>query len=156
MITEEERREVARKLRAGAEYLPNDMYSDDLELELAKTVCEYDTPSVAVLFNRLADLIEPSMPSGPGDAGLASVDGFIREMRHSTKEEQNEYSAMLEKMSVEMHPVDRDALLELAEELDKEAEHRELSCFDRSVAIVGTRYVREVSRRIREALGAER
>lgn len=59
MTGHDERREVARKLRAGAEYLPNDMYSEDLELELAKTVCRYDTPSVNVLFNRLADLIEP-------------------------------------------------------------------------------------------------
>lgn len=58
-ISTEERREVARKLRAGAEYLPNDMYFEDLELELAKTVCRYDMPSVDVLFNRLADLIEP-------------------------------------------------------------------------------------------------
>lgn len=59
MVRDEERRKIAKKLRAGAEYLPNDMYSDDLELELAKTVCGYDTPSVDVLFNRLADLIEP-------------------------------------------------------------------------------------------------
>lgn len=59
MVSNEERRKIAKKLRAGAEYLPNDMYSDDLELELAKTVCGYDTPSVDVLFNRLADLIEP-------------------------------------------------------------------------------------------------
>ena len=150
MITDEERREVARKLRAGAEYLPNDMYSDDLELELAKTVCEYDTPSVDVLFNRLADLIEPSMPSDPGEAGLASVYGFIREMRHSTKEEQDEYGAMLEKMSVEMHPVDRDALLALADE-----------CMDASRAYVGdghgltSKQFANVARRIREALGVQ-
>lgn len=65
MPTNEERREVARKLRAGAEYLPDDIYSDDLELELAKTVCRYDTPSVDVLFNRLADLIDPE---GASDA----------------------------------------------------------------------------------------
>lgn len=51
---------------------------------------------------------------------------------------------------------DRDALLALAEELDKEAERKELSCYDRSAATVGTRYVREISRRIREALGVER
>ena len=50
---------------------------------------------------------------------------------------------------------DVDALLELAEELDKEAGRKELSCFDRSVATVGTRYVRETSCRIRDALGVE-
>ena len=80
MPTDEERQEVARKLRAGAEYLPNDMYSDDLELELAKTVCRYDTPSVDVLFNRLADLIEPTpkcsepTPKCNRDALLALAD----------------------------------------------------------------------------------
>lgn len=50
--------------------------------------------------------------------------------------------------------IDVDALLNLAEELDKEAERKESSCWDRSVATVGTSYVREISRQIREALGA--
>ena len=155
MITDEERREVARKLRAGAEYLPNDMYSDDLELELAKTVCEYDTPSVDVLFNRLADLIEPSMPSDPGEAGLASVDGFIREMRHSTKEEQDEYGAMLEKMSVEMHPVDRDALLALADEMYRDGKMQRERQKAGSHWFVDGLDVMEYAERIREALGVE-
>lgn len=51
--------------------------------------------------------------------------------------------------------IDVDALLKLADELDKEAEHKESSCYDRSMATVGTRYVRKVSRRIREALGVQ-
>ena len=67
----------------------------------------------------------------------------------------NVCDVVLSNWSILCRSVDVDALLKLAEELDKEAEHRELSCFDRSVAVVGTRYVREVSRRIREALGVE-
>lgn len=51
---------------------------------------------------------------------------------------------------------DAKALIKLAEELDKEAEHKESSCWDRSVATVGTRYVREISRQIREALGVSK
>ena len=149
MTTDDNRREVARKLRAGAEYLPNDMYSDDLELELAKTVCEYDTPSVDVLFNRLADLIEPNIPADPGEAGLASVDGFIREMRHSTEEERGEYSAMLEKMSVALYPVDRDALLALADEME----------IDGAGALDDDDWCKpllvEYAQRIRKALGVE-
>ena len=131
MISDDERREVARKLRAGAEYLPNDMYSDDLELELAKTVCEYDTPSVDVLFNRLADLIEPSIPPDPGEAGLACVDAFIRE--HTEKQ------------------VDRDALLKLAEELDGLG----LSGFSSGWSS-GTVNVGYFARRIRGALGVSK
>lgn len=153
MIDDSERRKIARKLRAGAEYLPNDMYSDDLELELAKTVCEYDTPSVDVLFNRLADLIEPNIPKDPGEAGLASVDGFIREMRHSTKEEQDEYNAMLEKMSVELHPVDRDALLKLADEIDANVD-RLLEDSSLLVGVLGL--MRCYANIIREALGETR
>ena len=69
----------------------------------------------------LSMIIEPSIPSDPGEAGLMCVDAFIREMRHSTEEEREEYSAMLKKMSVELHPVDRDALLALANNLDSSA-----------------------------------
>ena len=58
--------------------------------------------------------------------------------------------------AVELTGIDRDALLSLADEMDKEAERKELSCFDRSAATVGARYVREISRRIREALGVEK
>lgn len=38
-------------------------------------------------------------------------------MRHSTKEEADAYDAMLKSKSVEIRPVDRDALLALADEM---------------------------------------
>ena len=59
MTGHEERRKIARKLRAAAVYLPNDIDSEDLEMAIATTVCNYDVPNVETLFNRLADLIEP-------------------------------------------------------------------------------------------------
>ena len=40
-------------------------------------------------------------------------------MRHSTKEEADAYDAMLKSKSVEIHPVDRDALLALADEMEE-------------------------------------
>ena len=144
--TDDERREVARRLRELARDV--DEVSD---FDLARTfgleaTSRYGYDSGDVL--RLADLIEPSIPKDPGKAGLACVDAFIREMRHSTEEERGEYSAMLKKMSVELHPVDRDALLALADEMDKWA----LICdhYDRQVSPLD---VAKYARRIREALG---
>lgn len=58
-VGRDERRKIARKLRAAAVYLPNDIDSDDLEMAIATTVCDYDVPNVETLLNRLADLIEP-------------------------------------------------------------------------------------------------
>lgn len=90
--------------------------------------------------DRLADYIDPPYPDATASykgwrAEVYDPDGVLAspsnvavdlvrahadgKMRHSTKEEQNEYSAMLEKMSVELHPVDRDALLEEVKELEK-------------------------------------
>ena len=71
MITDDERRKIARKLRAAAVYLPDDIDSDDLEMAIATTVCNYDVPNVERLLNRLADLIEPSCDR---DALLALAD----------------------------------------------------------------------------------
>ena len=140
MIADEERRKVAQKLREYASW------DEDGELvgctEFGESVLNLlscgDTEREC--FNALADLIEPSIPADPGEAGLACVDAFIREhtektvdrdtpqkaademfgkMRHSTKEERDAYDAMLESMNVELHPVDRDALLALADEMEE-------------------------------------
>ena len=97
MLTDTERREVARRLRE----------LDDSELQVydmtyfaiqSAVGCEGDQcPDGRKLVDRLADLIEPSIPADPGEAGLACVDAFIRE--HTEK------------------PVDRDALLRLSDEI---------------------------------------
>lgn len=34
MVSNEERRKIAKKLRAGAEYLENDIFAEDLGVEL--------------------------------------------------------------------------------------------------------------------------
>ena len=161
MISDEERREVARMLRGD----PCDMlipYKTGIHFgmgcheaanrfwdmcERIKSAGDYDiaysTRSV------LADLIEPysTIPTDPGEAGLASVEGFIREMRHSTEEEQDAYEAMLEKKSVELHPVDRDALLELADEMKEK-----VLVYDRLGLRVPTRDVTRYADRICDAL----
>lgn len=69
MITDDERRKIARKLRAAAVYLPDDIDSDDLEMAIATTVCNYDVPNVERLLNRLADLIEPEPERTCRDVG---------------------------------------------------------------------------------------
>lgn len=152
MVTDDERREVAQKLRelAGG-------YVTIGELESALGIClsspEVDLERDAKDLHYLADLIEPSIPADHGEAGLASVNGFIREMRHSTKEEQNEYGAMLKKMSVELHPVDRDALLELADALSGDYRYEGNSIAAKQVVDVFNREHHEFARRIREAIG---
>ena len=151
--TDDERREVARRLRdkkAECEERGYPWMCDDLILALGY---DHDYEAGDEIFDRLADLIEPSIPKDPGKAGLACVDAFIREMRHSTEEERGEYSAMLKKMSVELHPVDRDALLALADDMDRDGK------IQRGRQKAGERWfidgldVREYARRIREALG---
>ena len=143
--------------------------------EFCETPCE---ECHARLLGELADLIEPSIPADPGEAGLACVDAFIREhtekpvdrdipqkvaeemfgkMRHSTKEESDAYEAMLKSMSVEIHPVDRDALLALADEIEYGASSDDGEYHDLPAIMVAAvaRKQMECARRIREACGEE-
>ena len=158
MPTDDERRAVARRLRElrGGWSSGECYYTIIHELDLPDTSRE---DGGHALYGTLADLIESSIPADPGEAGLASVDGFIREMRHSTKEEQNEYSAMLKKMSVELHPVDRDALLKLADKLEMNSEFMEeltnmrMSDCDRSWSKTVAKDFADIATCIREALG---
>lgn len=111
MVTDDERREVARRLRglngnishvrrvyeAEGIYTFCDDQADYYQICYAIAgylpaehmhPCDYEE-----LHDRLADLIEPpasTIPTDPGEAALASVEGFIREMLRSTKEEQEE------------------------------------------------------------------
>ena len=144
MISDNDRREVARRLRGQAKKLGPNMDAHEFAHYTADVIDVNECMTWYEMELRLADLIEPSIPKDPGKAGLACVDAFIREMRHSTEEERGEYSAMLKKMSVELHPVDRDALLALAEEMDMDA-----ACH----AYVDDYVVNDYARIIREALG---
>ena len=71
-------------------------------------------------------------------------------MRHSTKEEADAYEAMLKSMSVELHPVDRDALLALADEMERMQHDAATAATD---GVVDAWCLREYARCIREALG---
>lgn len=152
MVTDDERREVAARLRSANEH----SCSPDCELRYALdgshgckgngcTGCHRDA------FDRLADLIDP------GDTSLSCRDTVARDLRageSGQKQDANRDTVTKESPAVQIAPeFDREALLALTVELDKDAERKESLCFDRSVATVGTRYVRDISRRIRKALG---
>lgn len=69
------------------------------------------------------DLIEPSCGR---DTPQKVAEEMFGKMRHSTKEEADAYDAMLKSKSVEIHPVDRDALLEEVKELERCARYFDL------------------------------
>lgn len=146
MISDEERREVARRLREQFDVVGQGRYVALNGTLFGMQILASDESTLRAGISRLADLIEPSIPADPGEAGLACVDAFIREhtekpvdrdtpqkvaeemfgkMRHSTKEEADAYDAMLKSKSVELHPVDRDALLALADEMQRELDECE-------------------------------
>ena len=135
MINDTERREVARRLRGidaerldrvygmdgeGGECSDPDMAKAGRNLMLgaiAEAVGLHYAPyyfDAAPLRDRLADLIEPSCDR---DTPWKVAEEMFGEMRHSTKDEADAYEAMLKSKSVEIHPVDRDALLGLADEM---------------------------------------
>lgn len=155
MVTDNERREVARRLReleigVIGTVIPTGELSKNILKEIDYCHSDAMTP-----YGRLADLIEPdsTIPTEPCEAALASVEGFVREMRHSTEEEQNEYGAMLKKMSVELYPVDRDALLAVADALSGDYRYEGNSIAAKQVVDAFNREHYEFARRIREAIG---
>lgn len=156
MVTDNERREVAHNIMenyvcGGLGYKVASAYNIAVAIGMNPGLLVGDIE----LWERLADLIDPdsTIPTDPGEAAIASVEGFIREMRHSTEEEQNEYGTMLKKMSVELYPVDRDALLELADEIDANVD-RLLEDSSLIVEVLGL--MRCYSNRIRKVLGETR
>ena len=133
MPTDDERREVARRLRE-LDYV-------DLQESL---ICAYldalgidgyeDWVGIA---HRLADLIEPN------DSAQTVAEDMFGQMRHSTEQERVAYADMLARNSVELHTVDRDALMALADELEEE-----------TGSVCGV-CMGKTARRIREALGVD-
>ncbi|MDM8162430.1 hypothetical protein [Collinsella intestinalis] len=142
MITDDERRRVSEKLRAS---IPGDgvMRRGDKGWSLLyRTIFGHYMSNQSAgrtyseVAGRLADLIEPSIPADPGEAGLACVDAFIRE--HTEK------------------PVDRDALLALADEME---EFGNLPVKHPGIRVLqNDDFSRELgyARRIRKALGVEK
>ena len=145
MVTDNERREVARRLREYVD-LPDDWWADTYSGFYVEK-CAFgnvERHRESELFARLADLIEPSCDR---DAPQKVAEEMFGKMRHSTKEEADAYDAMLKSKSVEIHPVDRDALLALADDIDKQTDG---SMFD--AWLEDGHYI---ARRIREACGEE-
>lgn len=123
--------------------------------ELARAP-EWDghTPEQAI--SRIASL----RPSRDRDTPQKVAEEMFGKMRHSTKEEADAYDAMLKSKSVEIHSVNRDALLEQVKELEKCAWYFGLD-FDEDEPLRDR--LKEASEdfagsadRIRKALGVER
>ena len=124
MIRDDERREVARRLRE----LPDDSTYPDLIGAIADHDGWYAAADAA---DRLADLIEPGEPKVECVAEV-KVDGErLEELVHN--------------VAVELTGIDRNALLELADEMETAAARYE----NRPA------YIDDCAYRIREALGVE-
>ena len=145
MIDDTERREVAARLRKTigltefAEALGFNWTDDS----------DWGWKDVS---NLVADLIEPSRDRYTPQKAAEEMFG---KMRHSTKEEADAYDAMLKSKSVEIHPVDRDALLALADEIEYGASSDDGEYHDLPATMVAAvaRKQMEYARSIREACG---
>ena len=144
-VTDDERRVVEGRLRELAERkVPCDIDCYIAEAVMGHDFCE--TPCDGCLsrvLTLLADLIEQSCDR---DTSQKVAEEMFGKMRHSTKEEADAYDAMLKSKSVEIHPVDRDALLALADDVDGAAD--DSGGFEPLADML-----RDIARSIREALG---
>ena len=95
-MSEAERREVARGLREMGEELGSSVL---LWYYIAKILGVRTATDGKTACDMLADLIEPSCDRDTPQQVAAEMFG---KMRHSTEEEQNEYSAMVKQVSVEL------------------------------------------------------
>lgn len=128
MIDDSERREVARRLRETADEIePRGFSSGDL-LHLIEISAGTRTYSGKEVFYLLADLIEPAPPH------------CIAEVKISG----DELEGCVNRAITEYTGIDLDALLELADEMDRAYPD------SRDVAV---EYIDDYARRIREACG---
>lgn len=141
MPTDTERREVARRLRHAWVNVPDTnrvrhhlrvLY----EVYEAVGISDDDDADAIDLFDRLADLIEPSEPK---------VERVVEVKIDGERLERLAYDE-----AVELTGVDRDALLELADEMERSA-NETMAYF----ANFNNRDVIEYARRIRKACGAD-
>lgn len=128
MVNDDKRREVTAELREMSDW-DDEVDCTDFGKRVVNLLwrvrgCD---GTEGAFYAALADLIEPSIPVDPGEAGLACVDAFIRE--HTEK------------------PVDRDALLAVADELS------EVRCDKRGELSITYGDLQGLARIIREALG---
>ena len=161
MTTDEERREVARRLRENAEAHPD--MSLILNLAFADDSLKPDgamewkvTPHDAAM--RLADLIEPT--SDPTGRGIDSIYDWCWERLEGADEAEDElFCSIMRAIEDYRHPervtahtvraVDRDSLLALADEMDAYTKCDDERCGRE----MPPRVIHDFARRIREALG---
>lgn len=151
MPTDEERREVARRLREYVD-IPDDWWADTYSgFYVEKCVFgDVERHRESELFARLADLIEPSEPKVRCVAKV-KVDGErLEQLAHDA--------------AVELTGIDRGALLALAGKLDKDAVNIISAARNAQFTGGGPRMEeakhdayewRQIARSIREALGVE-
>ena len=133
MINDTERREVARRLREVQScVIPGTKTEGDpITGRIIGVACWYDLPDFQGLLGRLADLIEPS---GSGQ-----------------NRDTNRDTVPKESPAVQKAPeCDRDALLKLADEMERMQRDAATAATD---GVVDAWCLREYARRIREALG---
>ena len=139
MTTDEERREAARRLREDAKrYLLEGRFcSNEMPHRLAKAIeCRYvgAGPQISELFPRLADLIDP------GELKTTCI--------AEVKIEGEKLDEVVNRAIAEYTGIDRDALLALADEMDRSAHESE--AYFAGVYPVD---ILEYAHRIREACG---
>lgn len=133
-VTDDERREVARRLReVQADVIPGTKTEvHPIAGRIIGVACGYDLPDFQGLLVRLADLIEPGEPKVKCVAEV-KVDGErLEKLAHDA--------------AVELTGIDRDALMALADEMQ-----RELDECESDHEIAGK--IENKIHRIREALG---
>lgn len=136
-MTNEERREVARRLREYVD-LPDDWWQETrAEFYVEKCVFgDVNRHREGELFARLADLIEPGEPNVRCVAEI-KVDGEqLEKLAHDA--------------AVELTGIDRDALLALADEMDRRQRDVATAATD---GVVDAWCLREYADLIREACG---
>ena len=138
-ISTEERREVARRLRGQANKLGPNMDAHEFAHYTADVIDVDECMTWYEMELRLADLIEPSEPKVRCVAEV-KIDGEqLEELVHDA--------------AVELTGIDRDALLALADEMDRDGKiQRELQKAGERWFVDGLD-VREYARRIRAACG---
>ena len=146
VVTDDERREVARRLRG---LRPGACFDDVFEVLGVYGPNPYESRVLSATWfaRHLADLIEPSCDR---DTPHKVAEEMFGKMRHSTKEEADAYDAILKSKSVEIHPADRDALLALADEMDHPIKQ---AVWNQTAGVRREHIMAEYARRIREALG---
>ena len=139
MISDEERREVARRLRGQAKKLGPNMDAHEFAHYTADVIDVNECMTWYEMELRLADLIEPSETKVKCVAEV-KVDG-------------EQLEKLVHEAVVEYAGVDRDALLALADEMDRRQHDVATAATD---GVVDAWCLREYARRIREALGVSK